>query len=209
MSDATIWSETMTYNNAHLAVLIGSRICHDLSNLIGAVSNGLELMELSGGPRGPEMALVSDSAASAKARILLFRLAFGIAAKGQLVSSDEVAEILRQQYAESRIEVIWSVSGEQPRPVIRAALLALLCAEQSLARGGVLTVRKDRKAWTVSACGEHLLINPALWDVLKGRPAPEDMPPAAVQFLLLPHLLTELGLNCESHLSENLAEIRF
>jgi len=199
----------MTYNNAQLAVLIGSRICHDLSNLIGAVSNGLELMELSGVPRGPEMTLVSDSAASAKARILLFRLAFGIAAQGQLIGSDEVAGILHRQYAGSRIRVIWKVTGEQPRPVIRAALLALLCAEQTLARGGILTVRETRGAWTISAQGERLSINPALWGVLQGRPAPEDMPPAAVQFLLLPDLLTDLGLSCESQLSESSVEIRF
>lgn len=54
------------------AALIGSRICHDLISPIGAINNGLELIEMSAPSLGPEMALISDSVTSASARIRFF-----------------------------------------------------------------------------------------------------------------------------------------
>ena len=38
-----------------LADLIGSRLCHDLVNPLGAIGNGVELIEMTGSVRGPEM----------------------------------------------------------------------------------------------------------------------------------------------------------
>ena len=45
-----------------ISALLGSRICHDLISPIGAISNGVELLMLDGLAKGPEMALVADSA---------------------------------------------------------------------------------------------------------------------------------------------------
>ena len=65
----------MQQTNASLATLIGSRICHDLISPIGAINNGLELLELTGGAQGPEMDLISNSVEHAEARIKFFRIA--------------------------------------------------------------------------------------------------------------------------------------
>ena len=49
----------MSHTHSNLATLIGSRICHDLISPIGAIHNGLELLELSGGmSQTPEMQLI-------------------------------------------------------------------------------------------------------------------------------------------------------
>ena len=45
--------------------LLGARLCHDLISPVGAISNGLELLQLSGDLNGPERDLIADSAASA------------------------------------------------------------------------------------------------------------------------------------------------
>ena len=69
----------MWQSNHNLASLIGSRICHDLISPIGAICNGLELMQLDGRPISPEMTLISESVNHANARIRFLRVAFGMA----------------------------------------------------------------------------------------------------------------------------------
>ena len=49
----------MAQNDLDLAALVSSRICHDLLSHIGAINNGLELLNMSGAsPIGPEMQLI-------------------------------------------------------------------------------------------------------------------------------------------------------
>ena len=49
----------MGQSNVSLSALIGSRICHDLISPIGAINNGLELLDMSGGAPGPEASLTT------------------------------------------------------------------------------------------------------------------------------------------------------
>ena len=58
---------------ATLAALLGSRICHDLISPLGAIGNGIELLELSG-IDSPEVALIREAVADANRRIKLFRI---------------------------------------------------------------------------------------------------------------------------------------
>ncbi|HCI07554.1 MAG TPA: histidine phosphotransferase, partial [Sulfitobacter sp.] len=52
----------MAQNDLDLAALASNRICHDLISPIGAINNGLELLNMSGAmPVGPEMQLIWDS----------------------------------------------------------------------------------------------------------------------------------------------------
>lgn len=52
----------MALNNLDLAALVSSRICHDLISPIGAINNGLELLNMSGlAHDGPEIQLIGDS----------------------------------------------------------------------------------------------------------------------------------------------------
>ena len=69
----------MGQNKLNIAALIGSRICHDLISPIGAINNGLELLEMTGTSSGPEMELISESVGNASARIRFFRIAYGAA----------------------------------------------------------------------------------------------------------------------------------
>jgi histidine phosphotransferase ChpT len=46
----------MALNNLDLAALVSSRICHDFISPIGAINNGLELLNMSGlAHDGPEI----------------------------------------------------------------------------------------------------------------------------------------------------------
>ena len=58
----------MAQNDLDLAAFVSSRICHDLISPIGAINNGLELLNMSeASPVVPEMQLICDSVKSASA----------------------------------------------------------------------------------------------------------------------------------------------
>ncbi|MFN3207948.1 MAG: histidine phosphotransferase family protein [Roseovarius sp.] len=191
-----------------IAALIGSRICHDLISPIGAVSNGIELLELSGAANTPELALVAQSVADAKARIRFFRLAFGIASKEQETGAEEVNSILRDLHADARTQIADFPDGHYPRREVRAVLLALLCAEQAVPYGGEITMVRDDDGWVVRAVSNRMNADPDLWDMLNGSQGTALPPPAHVQFLILPAAAWDARLDCSAVLSETAAEVR-
>lgn len=191
-----------------LATLIGSRICHDLISPLGAVSNGLELLSLSGAEPSPELALVAESVTNANARIRFFRLAFGIASEDQMIGAEEINGILKGVYTDGRIYAERFPSGSFPRAEVRAAMLALLCVEQAVPYGGTLTVTQDDHGWDISATGDRLNPNAQLWGVLAGIAPKEAVPPSAVQFLMLAEVLPKLGMICSANVTENTATIQ-
>lgn len=197
----------MSLDTNSLAALIGSRICHDLISPIGAVNNGLELLELSGTAPSPELALVAQSVADAHARIRFFRLAFGVASTDQMTGAEEVNAILTALHADGRIKTAGLPDGSYPRAHVRVVLLAMLCAEQAIPYGGEISISHADGAWTITAQGDRLAPDPALWALLKGAPAHDAPPPAAVQFVMLPQIAPDVGMNCASELSENAAKI--
>ncbi|MFG6563520.1 histidine phosphotransferase family protein [Sulfitobacter sp. 1A13421] len=177
--------------NIDLPALIGSRICHDLISPIGAINNGLELLQMAGtgAAPGPELALIGQSVESASARIRFFRIAFG-AAGDQTMGQNEVTSILRDLYAASRVEVDWQVTSPQSRNSVRMAFLALLCIETALHHGGRITIVEETGHWTLLAEADKIAIDPELWGLLT-QPGPDrPLQPAQVQFALLP-ILTE------------------
>ena len=64
-----------------LAALLCSRVCHDLISPVGAIVNGLEVLEeeKDAEMRGHALALIKSSANEASSRLQFCRLAFGAA----------------------------------------------------------------------------------------------------------------------------------
>ncbi|WP_299844445.1 histidine phosphotransferase family protein [uncultured Roseovarius sp.] len=199
----------MTNHTANVAALIGSRICHDLISPVGAVTNGLELLAMSGVSDSPELSLVNSSAADASARIKLFRLAFGTASDGQKTGSDELRRILSDHYSDGRINVQWQPQGDIPRKVAKAAVLGVLCVEQSLPFGGELQITTDGERWSVTGTSDRIKERPELWDGLMGKASLDDLAPADVQYLLLNVLLDAMGRDCSVSASDNAVSLRF
>jgi histidine phosphotransferase ChpT len=192
----------MLQGNANLAELIGSRICHDLISPIGAIQNGLELMSLTGDTgQSAEMDLISDSCAHANARIKFFRIAFGSSGSGQSISASEIRNVIAGMFQGDRLSATWVPLEGLPREEIQLALLALLCIDRALTRGG--EVRIDRKGpdWHLSAIGTQIRIDAEIWKVLRNGAATPDIRPADVQFPLLSVRAADLGrdINWREH----------
>ena len=65
--------DTMQIGSGELAQMVGSRLCHDLISPLGAIGNGVELLEMSpdfpGISDSPELRLIAESVAAARARM--------------------------------------------------------------------------------------------------------------------------------------------
>ena len=176
-----------------LAALVGSRICHDLISPIGAIGNGVELLALTDGDTGAEMELINESVQNASARIRYFRIAYGAASEEQLVSRSEILSILSATARGGRMNYIWQIEGDQPRRLVRCALLMLQALESCLPRGGDVQVTLDGDTWVMRAEGSRLAVDEGVWDNLLRPQIGYKYTAAEVQFALLPSVLAEAG----------------
>ncbi|NLS06488.1 histidine phosphotransferase [Rhizobium sp. P32RR-XVIII] len=132
----------LTLTGPDLAALLCSRVCHDVISPVGAINNGLELLD-EGGADSDAMDLIRTSALNASVRLKFARLAFG--ASGSVGASIDTGEAERAAKdfaaAEKKTEVTWN----GPRAIVaknRVKLLLnlFLVAYSSIPRGGSLEV---------------------------------------------------------------------
>jgi len=170
-------NDQSTYGDQSLADLIGSRLCHDLVNPLGAIGNGVELMDMTGSAQGPERDLIRDAVRDAQARIRFFRIAFGGAGTHQMLSAREAMETATGLHEGSRLQVDWKTTRDLPRLQVKLAYLMLLCAETALPMGGTVTIGVDGNGhWSLEAQATRIQFDEALWSTLRfgmtsaGRP---------------------------------------
>ncbi len=174
--------------------LIASRICHDLAGPISAISNGIELMQLTGAPSagGPEMELVTDSIQNLTERLRLCRVAFGTASESQSSSIPELQTVLKTLY-QSRISIQWNTSESTVNlQIAKLLMLSVLCAETAVPMGGTITISGQGSQWQIQTTGETLS-PPEVWNLLRGAESETDIIPALCQFILLPKSIAESG----------------
>lgn len=168
-------------NNPNIEALVSSRICHDLISPVGAISNGVELLEQLAAMT-PEMQLIADSVDNAKAKLEYFRICFGQTSAGAEVSTTEIRRIAEAMLATPRIGLEWKLdAASYPRERVKLLLLALLCIETALPVGGVVTISED---FTIIANARRVECSP-IWGVLSAVPFADEPTAAQVQFLLL------------------------
>lgn len=194
----------MGVDNANLAALVGSRICHDLISPVGAINNGLELLGMAGSMSGPELELISDSVANANARIRFFRVAFGAAGEQQMGRA-EVVSVLNDVSKAGRVTYQWAPLEGATRSEVRLALLSALCLETALPYGGTIKIFCADGKWTVMGEGAKLNVDDELWARVSGGNSNAEITPALVQFALLPEAAREADRTVR--LEQNLEKI--
>jgi len=171
-----------------LADLTASRLCHDLVNPLGAIGNGVELIELTGSVRGPEMDLIRDAVRDAQARMRFLRIAFGASGSTQILSAREARTTAQAPWDGTRLSLDWGVAEDLPRVQIRLGYLMLLCAETALPMGGEVRIGRDAAGqWRLEAVAPRVSMDEALWSVLRFGmgAAGRALRPSEVQFAAL------------------------
>jgi histidine phosphotransferase ChpT len=160
-----------------LAALLSSRVCHDVISPVGAIVNGLEVLEeeKDAEMRGHALALIKSSANEASARLQFCRLAFGAAgSKGASIDTGDAELVTRQLLADERTRLNWSV----PRVLMsknKVKLILNLCllADGTIPRGGVISVTStgedDKIAFKVEARGTNARVAAQIPALLSGE----------------------------------------
>ena len=127
-----------------LAALISSRLCHDVISPVGAIVNGLEVLEEEKDPAMREIALdlVKKSAQQASARLQFARLAFGAAGSaGAQIDTGDAEQVARAVVADGKSEISWT--GPRlllPKNKVKLLLNLLTIAVSTVPRGGKIDV---------------------------------------------------------------------
>src|SRR5258708_79592 len=127
-----------------LAALLCSRVCHDLISPVGAIVNGLEVLDDNPKPEDREFALdlIRKSAKTASARLQFCRLAFGAAGSaGAQIDTGDAENMARGHLEDNKTKITWNLQRLlQPKNRVKLLLNMLVIAQQTIPRGGVLTV---------------------------------------------------------------------
>lgn len=132
----------LTLAGPDLAALLCSRVCHDVISPVGAINNGLELLD-EGAADSDALDLIRTSALNASVRLKFARLAFG--ASGSVGASIDTGEAEKAAMdfaaAEKKTEVTWS--GPRaiiPKNRVKLLLNLFLVAYAGIPRGGSVEV---------------------------------------------------------------------
>jgi histidine phosphotransferase ChpT len=183
-----------------LAALLCSRVCHDVISPVGAIANGLELMddpETDAELKATALDMVRSSAKTATAKLKFCRIAFGAAGSaGALIDLTEAGEVARAFVGEEKVKLDWQAPREnRPKQEVKLLLNMLLMALAGIPRGGVVTVSADGANMVVRAKGERAKINEAMAAALDGSADLTSLDARLVQPYYARILATAAGLS--------------
>ena len=172
-----------------LAALLCSRVCHDLISPVGAIMNGLEVMEEDKDEetRTFAMELIKKSARTASAKLQFCRLAFGAAGSaGAQIDSGDAEKVTRGLIEDEKTKVTLTLPRVLlPKNRVKLLLNMVLIAAQTIPRGGVLSIEPigegEKMGFRVAAAGTNARMPQAVPLLLSGDPVGHAVDAHAIQ----------------------------
>lgn len=163
-----------------LAALVASRVCHDVISPVGAINNGLEVLEEERDEdmRKIAMDLVKRSARQASAKLQFARIAFGAAGSaGSEIDSGEAEQVARGFVEGDKLSLGWSMPRLYlPKNEVKLILNLIVLATNAIPRGGRITASLhpdgEGRRYEIRSAGLNARIPPHSIDLVAGR-APE------------------------------------
>ncbi len=154
MSDAPSPATASAPDMLELAALLCSRVCHDLISPVGAIVNGLEVLDDDPKPEDREFALdlIRKSAKTASARLQFCRLAFGAAgSSGAQIDLGDAQTMARGQIEDGKCTITWNLPRLLlPKNRVKLLLNMLIVSQHTIPRGGTLIVDPIGEGETMS-----------------------------------------------------------
>lgn len=181
-----------------LAALLCSRVCHDVISPVGAITNGLELLEVEDDEamRAMAMDLVHKSARQASAKLKFCRIAFGAAGSaGAIIDMGEAGDVAKAFVGEEKIKLDWQVPREnRPKQQVKLLLNMMLIAMGCIPRGGIVKAEAVEGGFAIRASGEGAKIFEKTEQVLKGIVQLEEIDARLIQPYYAKRLAEAAGL---------------
>lgn len=185
-----------------LAALLCSRVCHDLISPVGAIINGIEVMEEDKDEETKAFALelIKKSAYQASAKLQFCRLAFGAAGSaGAQIDLGDAEKLTRGLFDDGKTALVWNLPRrllEKNR--VKLLLNMVIITAGTVSRGGTLTAEpiaegEEISGFAVIASGQTPRLNPAIGDLLAGSVS-QPVDAHAIQPLYAGILARDCGL---------------
>ena len=181
--------------------ILTSRLCHDIVGPVGAVNNGMEILE----DDDPEMtedalALVANSARQASDALQFYRLAYGMAGAQLGNELGDVVRITERYLSKSKALLEWSQASlplSAPSGTGKLLLNMTALASECLPRGGSISVSVRETALgaalMVVARGQGAALRDEFTGVFEEGVDVEDLSPRNIQGYFTAHLARALG----------------
>jgi histidine phosphotransferase ChpT len=141
-----------------LAALLCSRVCHDIVSPVGAIANGLEMMDEDDDEEMRRLALelVRRSARQASAKLQFCRMAFGAAGgAGSMLDLGEAGEVARLFVGDEKVKLDWRAPrGTRDKNEVKLLLNLLLLGIAAVPRGGIVTIEAADDLLSATAEGD-------------------------------------------------------
>lgn len=186
-----------------LAALLCSRVCHDLISPVGAIVNGLEVMEEDSDAETKAFALdlITKSARQASAKLQFCRLAFGAAGSaGAQIDTGDAEKVARGFIEDGKVKLEWNlVRALLPKNRVKLLLNMLVIAGNAIPRGGALAVgplgEGEGAGFLIRATGSIARVPAAIPGPLAGRPESGGIDAHAIQPFYTGLLAKSCGLS--------------
>ena len=160
-----------------LAALLCSRVCHDVISPVGAIVNGLEVLDDEKDEEMRQFAvdLIKRSANTASARLQFCRLAFGAAGSaGASIDTGDAEKVVRGLMEDDKTKITWNVPRVlMPKNKVKLVLNLCLIAQAAIPRGGEIIVSitgDDGASMHVDAKGPNAKLAHHVPALLAGAP---------------------------------------
>jgi histidine phosphotransferase ChpT len=169
-------------DDLHFTAFMSSKICHDLVGPVGAINNGLELLdeETDEQTRAYAFELIQFSAHAARARLEYARLAFGAStAMGSEIDLRHAEGIVRAFVEEGKHKLQWDVPpGNMEKNKARLLMILLTVVMPSIPAGGDIITKMTgtlvEPQFELRCRGRNARIPEGLEDMFIGRTAAVD-----------------------------------
>ncbi len=207
-------SELKDITSLDLAALVASRVCHDIISPVGAITNGLEVLDEEGSEdmRDFAMDLIRKSARQASAKLQFARLAFGAAGSaGAEIDLGDAQAVATGFMENEKSDLTWDVPRHlMPKNFVKLLLNLILIANQCVPRGGEIKVTMEGEPsapiFTLTAQGLNPRIPLGMKEILSGE-EPERVDAHSVQPIYAVLLARESGMTLDISKEEDLVRI--
>lgn len=159
-----------------LAALLCSRVCHDIISPVGAIINGLEVLEEDNSEEMREFAngLIKRSARQASAKLQFARLAFGAAGSaGAEIDLGDAQKVATGYMEGEKAEFSWEAPRVlMPKNLVKLLLNLILLATAAVPRGGTIHVNVPSAAparFLLRSTGPSARVPPAFESLVPGN----------------------------------------
>ncbi|GGB33031.1 histidine phosphotransferase [Roseibium aquae] len=206
--------ELKELSSLDLSALVASRVCHDIISPVGAITNGLEVLDEEGSEDMREFAmdLIRKSARQASAKLQFARLAFGAAGSAGAEIDLGDAQLVAVGFMENeKSNLDWQVARHlMPKNYVKLLLNLILIANQCVPRGGDITVTMDGSpsdpGFSLRAEGLNPRIPLGMAETLSGQ-EPERVDAHSVQPIYTVLLARECGMTLSIQKDDNVVSI--